>query len=69
MFEDGKLYDHFDGNVHGTGCRQHVHLVPADSTQVSEDTNGDEATIPREDRVKDQDYKGMLRRLQNDLIQ
>lgn len=63
MPENGKLHDHLDGNVHGAGYRDHVHLVPADSTQVSQDTNGDEATVSSEDGVEDQDCKRVLRRL------
>lgn len=63
MPENGKLHDHLDGNVHGAGYRDYVHLVLADSTQVSQDSNGDEATVSSEDGVEDQDYKRVLRRL------
>ncbi|KAK9300114.1 hypothetical protein QLX08_007105 [Tetragonisca angustula] len=48
MLEAGELHRHFDGNVHGAGCREHVHLVSADSTQMPKDTDRNEAAIPRE---------------------
>lgn len=43
-----QLHDHLDGSVHGAGYRDYVHLVLADSTQVSQDSNGDEATVSSE---------------------
>lgn len=51
-----QLHGHFDGNVHGAGCCEHVHLVSADSTEMPKDTHRNEATIPRKGELKKKSF-------------